>query len=88
MWSFNSLVRAWEPVLEPWKLIINGDMNTGQSVRAVAPFSTSPLPSTWPACLLVTLVSQTWSFQSGPCTAWHSACHKTSAVLNRAVGCV
>ena len=37
MWSFNSLVRAWEPVLEPWKLIINGDMNSGQSVSTDAP---------------------------------------------------
>lgn len=32
MWSYNSIVHAWEPVIEPWNLIINGDLNTGQIV--------------------------------------------------------
>ena len=32
VWSYNSTVHAWEPVIEPWNLIINGDLNTGQTV--------------------------------------------------------
>ena len=31
-WSYNSLIQAWEPILEPWNLIMKADMNTGAMV--------------------------------------------------------
>ena len=33
MWSYNALIAAWEPVLEPWDLIVKGELNTSKEVR-------------------------------------------------------
>lgn len=33
-WSYNNLVQAWEPILEPWNVILKADMNTGSMVRS------------------------------------------------------
>ena len=27
-WSYNALIAAWEPILEPWDLILKADLNT------------------------------------------------------------
>ena len=32
-WSYNNLIQAWEPILEPWNVILKADMNTGSLVR-------------------------------------------------------
>ena len=31
-WSYNNLIQAWEPILEPWNVIMKADMNTGGMV--------------------------------------------------------
>ena len=33
-WSYNNLIQAWEPILEPWNVILKADMNTGSLVRS------------------------------------------------------
>ncbi len=34
VWSYNALVTAWEPVLEPWDVIAKLDLNSSATVRA------------------------------------------------------
>ncbi len=35
-WSYNAVIQAWEPILEPWKLIVKMDMNTSGIVRPIS----------------------------------------------------
>ena len=35
-WSYNTLISAWEPILEPWDLILKLDINTSSLVRTAA----------------------------------------------------
>lgn len=37
-WSYNAIIQAWEPILEPWKLIFKADMNTSGIVRPLYTF--------------------------------------------------
>lgn len=30
VWSFNAPIGAWEPMLEPWNLILNGEINSSK----------------------------------------------------------
>ena len=34
-WSYNNLIQAWEPILEPWNVILKADMNTGSMVSSL-----------------------------------------------------
>ncbi len=34
-WSFNQVVAAWEPVMEPWDIILKMDANPSPLVGAV-----------------------------------------------------
>ena len=84
MWSFNSLVRAWEPVLEPWKLIINGDMNSGQSVSTDAPCPHLAFREMQTLAELLGKCDTSSHLQSVPVPCWKdttltlSACRSTS----------
>jgi hypothetical protein len=40
-WSYNSLIQAWEPILEPWNLLLKADMNTGSMVSFICWLSLS-----------------------------------------------
>lgn len=31
-WSYNALIQAWEPILEPWNLIFKMDVNSSAMV--------------------------------------------------------
>lgn len=33
-WSYNALISAWEPILEPWDFILKTDINSSAMVRA------------------------------------------------------
>ncbi len=35
IWSFNQVVAAWEPVMEPWDIILKMDANPSPLVGAV-----------------------------------------------------
>ena len=35
IWSYNPLVTAWEPVIEPWDLIVKLDSNSADTVRSL-----------------------------------------------------
>ncbi|KAK9908805.1 hypothetical protein WJX75_003140 [Coccomyxa subellipsoidea] len=46
-WSYNAVIQAWEPILEPWKLIVKMDMNTsGIMAHGVAPGANVSVKST------------------------------------------
>jgi hypothetical protein len=32
-WSYNALIAAWEPILEPWDLILKADLNSSPMAR-------------------------------------------------------
>ncbi len=34
-WNYNAIIQAWEPILEPWKLIFKMDINTSGIVRPI-----------------------------------------------------
>jgi hypothetical protein len=38
-WSYNAPIQAWEPVLEPWDIILNMNVNTSAMVRRSWQFS-------------------------------------------------
>ena len=38
IWSFNQVVAAWEPVMEPWDIILKMDANPSPLVGAVTYF--------------------------------------------------
>ena len=33
LWSYNSQIRSWEPVMEPWNTIIKLEANSTETVR-------------------------------------------------------
>ena len=33
-WSYNALISAWEPILEPWDFILKADINSSAMVHA------------------------------------------------------
>ena len=63
-WSYNALIAAWEPILEPWNLILKADLNTSPMVR-----SYNPTVGSRPSCDRIMMTLSLRNKQ-------HPACHR------------